>query len=204
MALSDVDVQKQIKHMMVFIEQEANEKAEQIDAKAEEEFNIEKGHLVATQQLKIMEYFEKKKNQTEQQKIQMSIMRNQAKLNVLRAPNDLISDVNDAKLRLIRTVADPEVYYKLVLQDLFRLLKPVVIVKKSNKKSIPEYMSVSQKRVQFKLIESTPGGVEVYSGNLRIKVSNTLESQLDLLAQQKMPEIQKDLFGANPNRKFLI
>lgn len=29
--------------MMAFIEQEANEKAEEIDAKAEEEFNIEKG-----------------------------------------------------------------------------------------------------------------------------------------------------------------
>jgi hypothetical protein len=70
MALSDADVQKQIKHMMAFIEQvtsfsfcisqhfpgrdsllfnllnfiqEANEKAEEIDAKAEEEFNIEKG-----------------------------------------------------------------------------------------------------------------------------------------------------------------
>ncbi len=45
MALSDADVQKQIKHMMAFIDQEANEKAEEIDAKAEEEFNIEKGTL---------------------------------------------------------------------------------------------------------------------------------------------------------------
>lgn len=34
---------KQIKHMVAFIEQEASEKAEEIDAKAEEEFNIEKG-----------------------------------------------------------------------------------------------------------------------------------------------------------------
>ena len=33
---------KQIKHMVAFIEQEASEKAEEIDAKAEEEFNIEK------------------------------------------------------------------------------------------------------------------------------------------------------------------
>ncbi|EPQ10712.1 V-type proton ATPase subunit E 1 [Myotis brandtii] len=68
MALSDADVQKQIKHMMAFIEQEANEKAEEIDAKAEEEFNIEKGRLVQTQRLKIMEYYEKKEKQIEQQK----------------------------------------------------------------------------------------------------------------------------------------
>lgn len=40
--------------MMAFIEQEANEKAEEIDAKAEEEFNIEKvnqidGHFFKNQ-----------------------------------------------------------------------------------------------------------------------------------------------------------
>ena len=33
MALSDADVQKQIKHMMAFIDQEAQEKVEEIDAK---------------------------------------------------------------------------------------------------------------------------------------------------------------------------
>lgn len=54
--------------MMAFIEQEANEKAEEIDAKAEEEFNIEKGRLVQQQRLKIMEYFEKKEKQVELQK----------------------------------------------------------------------------------------------------------------------------------------
>ncbi|XP_048448961.1 V-type proton ATPase subunit E 1 [Rhincodon typus] len=92
MALSDADVQKQIKHMMAFIEQEANEKAEEIDAKAEEEFNIEKGRLVQTQRLKIMEYYEKKEKQIEQQKkIQMSNMLNQARLKVLKARDDLIS-----------------------------------------------------------------------------------------------------------------
>ena len=49
--------------MMAFIEQEANEKAEEIDAKAEEEFNIEKGRLVQQQRLKIMEYYERKEKQ---------------------------------------------------------------------------------------------------------------------------------------------
>ena len=43
MALSDADVQKQIQQMVAFIEQEASEKTEEIDARAEEEFNIEKG-----------------------------------------------------------------------------------------------------------------------------------------------------------------
>ena len=59
---------QQIKHMMAFIEQEANEKAEEIDAKAEEEFNIEKGRLVQQHRLKIMEYYERKEKQVELQK----------------------------------------------------------------------------------------------------------------------------------------
>lgn len=39
-----------------------------LSLQAEEEFNIEKGRLVQTQRLKIMEYYEKKEKQIEQQK----------------------------------------------------------------------------------------------------------------------------------------
>ncbi|XP_004369652.1 V-type proton ATPase subunit E 2 [Trichechus manatus latirostris] len=224
MALSDVDVQKQIKHMMAFIEQEANEKAEEIDAKAEEEFNIEKGRLVQTQRLKIREYYEKKEKQIEQQKkIQMSTVRNQARLKVLRARDDLISDLlNDAKQRLSRIVADQAIYQelleKLLLQSLLRLLEPqvlvrcrpqdVLLIESAVQRAVPDYMAVSQRGVEVHLDQeaslpaNSAGGVEAYSGNQKIKVSNTLESRLDLLAQQRMPEIRKALFGANANRKF--
>lgn len=36
----------------------------------------------------------------------------------------------------------------------------------------------------------------------RIKINNTLESRLELIAQQLVPEIRSALFGSNPNRKF--
>nr|XP_020731815.1 V-type proton ATPase subunit E 2 isoform X2 [Odocoileus virginianus texanus] len=226
MALSDFDVQKQIKHMMAFIEQEANEKAEEIDAKAEEEFNIEKGRLVQTQRLKIIEYYEKKEKQIEQQKkIQMSALRNQARLKVLQARNDLISELlNDAKLRLSQMVTDRKFYQglldKLVLQGLLRLLEAVMIVRcrpqdhllveAAVQRAIPQYTTVSHRCVEVQvdkevqLATDTIGGVEVYSSDQRIMVSNTLESRLDLLAQQKMPEIRKALFGANDSRKFFV
>merc|ERR1712149_156244 len=91
MALSETDVQKQIQHMMAFIDQEANEKAEEIDAKAEEEFNIEKGRLVQQQRVKIMEYYERKEKQIElQKKIQNSNLQNQARLRVLKTREDHI------------------------------------------------------------------------------------------------------------------
>ncbi|KYO36629.1 V-type proton ATPase subunit E 1 [Alligator mississippiensis] len=225
MALSDADVQKQIKHMMAFIEQEANEKAEEIDAKAEEEFNIEKGRLVQTQRLKIMEYYEKKEKQIEQQKkIQMSNLMNQARLKVLRARDDLIADLlNEAKQRLAKVVKDTARYQALldglILQGFFQLLEHKVfvrcrkqdlpLVKAAVQKSIPAYKTAAKKDIDVHVDQETflpeqiAGGVEIYNSNGKIKVSNTLESRLDLIAQQMMPEIRVALFGANANRKFL-
>uniref|UniRef100_A0A8C8TZN2 V-type proton ATPase subunit E 1 n=1 Tax=Peromyscus maniculatus bairdii TaxID=230844 RepID=A0A8C8TZN2_PERMB len=167
MALSDADVQKQIKHMMAFIEQEANEKAEEIDAKAEEEFNIEKGRLVQTQRLKIMEYYEKKEKQIEQQKkIQMSNLMNQARLKVLRARDDLITDLlTEAKQRLSKVVKDTTRYQVLldglVLQGLYQLLEPRMIVrcrkqdfplvKAAVQKAIPMYKIATKKDVDVQI-----------------------------------------------------
>ncbi|XP_006866683.1 PREDICTED: V-type proton ATPase subunit E 1-like isoform X2 [Chrysochloris asiatica] len=195
MALSDADVQKQIKHMMAFIEQEANEKAEEIDAKAEEEFNIEKGRLVQTQRLKIMEYYGKKEKQIEQQKkIQMSNLMNQARLKVLRARDDLISGLYQ--------LLEPRMIVHCRKQD-FPLVKAAV------QKAIPMYKIATKKDVDVQidqeayLPEDIAGGVEIYNGDRKIMVSNTLESRLDLIAQQMMPEVRGVLFGANANRKFL-
>ncbi|XP_062915714.1 V-type proton ATPase subunit E 1-like [Mobula hypostoma] len=225
MALSDADVQKQIKHMMAFIEQEANEKAEEIDAKAEEEFNIEKGRLVQTQRLKIMEYYEKKEKQIEQQKkIQMSNLLNQARLKVLKARDDLISDLlNEARQRLSRVAKDSTKYQSLldglVLQGFYQLLEPVVIircrkqdvefVKTSISKNVPIYKKSVNKDIEIHidpenfLPDDIAGGIEMYNSSRKIKVANTLESRLELIAQQMMPEIRVNLFGANQNRRFL-
>ncbi|XP_069484761.1 V-type proton ATPase subunit E 1 [Ambystoma mexicanum] len=225
MALSDADVQKQIKHMMAFIEQEANEKAEEIDAKAEEEFNIEKGRLVQTQRLKIMEYYEKKEKQIEQQKkIQMSNLMNQARLKVLKARDDLINDLlTEAKQRLSKVAKDGTRYQVLldglVMQGLYQLLETKVVircrkqdlslVKAAVQKCIPAYKSSTKKDIEVILDQDNflsheiAGGVEMFNFDGKIKVSNTLETRLDLIAQQMMPDIRAALFGTNANRKFL-
>ncbi|KAI5094200.1 V-type proton ATPase subunit E 1 [Silurus meridionalis] len=225
MALSDADVQKQIKHMMAFIEQEANEKAEEIDAKAEEEFNIEKGRLVQTQRLKIMEYYEKKEKQIEQQKkIQMSNLMNQARLKVLKARDDMISDMlNDARHRMAGIARDPARYSALmdglVLQGFYQLLEPKVmlrcrkqdlaLVQAAIQKNIPIYKATVKNNLEVRIDQDNflppniSGGIELYNADGKIKVSNTLESRLDLMAQQMMPEIRVALFGVNQNRKFM-
>ncbi|KAG6457535.1 V-type proton ATPase subunit E [Manduca sexta] len=224
MALSDADVQKQIKHMMAFIEQEANEKAEEIDAKAEEEFNIEKGRLVQQQRLKIMEYYEKKEKQVElQKKIQSSNMLNQARLKVLKVREDHVRNVLDeARKRLAEVPKDIKLYsdllVTLIVQALFQLVEPTVTlrVRQADKALVESLLGRAQQDYKAKIKKDvvlkidnenflppdTCGGIELIAAKGRIKISNTLESRLELIAQQLLPEIRNALFGRNPNRKF--
>lgn len=224
MALSDADVQKQIKHMMAFIEQEANEKAEEIDAKAEEEFNIEKGRLVQQQRLKIMEYFEKKEKQVElQKKIQSSNMLNQARLKVLKVREDHVrSALDEARKKLGEIGRDraryTEILKMLIIQGLYQLMEASVLLRVRQadvtlvESILPEiqdkYKEVSKKETHIKVDQENfiqadgCGGVELYAAKGKIKISNTLESRLELIAQQLVPELRSALFGRNPNRKF--
>jgi len=224
MALSDADVAKQIKHMMAFIEQEANEKAEEIDAKAEEEFNIEKGRLVQQQRIKIMEYYERKEKQVElQKKIQQSNMLNAARLRVLKAREDHVASVlEDAKRRLAEITKDRAQYKvlieNLVVQGLLQLLEHNVLLRCRQadvdlleevlSSAIEKYKAKAGKEVNIKIDKetflpaNTCGGVEVIAQKGRIKVSNTLESRLDMIARQMIPEIRTSLFGKNQKRRF--
>jgi len=81
--------------MIAFIQQEAAEKVEEIEAKAEEEFNIEKSRLVSQQRVKIIEYYDKKEKQIElQRKIQHSNLANASRLSILKARDDYIQILN--------------------------------------------------------------------------------------------------------------
>jgi len=224
MALSDADVQKQIKHMMAFIEQEANEKAEEIDAKAEEEFNIEKGRLVQHQRLKIMEYFERKEKQVElQKKIQSSNMLNQARLQALKVREDHVRGVLDEARRRLGEVTKNEKLYKellekLIIQGLLQLLEPNVgirvrtqdeaIVASLLPSILEQYQAKAGKPVNLKIDNETYlspdacGGIDLLAQRGKIKIANTLEARLDLIAQQLVPNTRIALFGPNPNRKF--
>ncbi|XP_053697378.1 V-type proton ATPase subunit E [Sabethes cyaneus] len=224
MALSDADVQKQIKHMMAFIEQEANEKAEEIDAKAEEEFNIEKGRLVQQQRLKIMEYYEKKEKQVElQKKIQSSNMLNQARLKVLKVREDHVANVLEECRRRLGEVTRDQVRYgevlsALITQGLLQLMEADVVVRGRQvdaqliqnilPSAVADYKKTSGKEVEVTLDTTTylpadtTGGIDLTTRSGRIKISNTLESRLELIAQQLIPAIRNALFGRNINRKF--
>ena len=224
MGISDNDVQKQLRHMMAFIEQEANEKAEEIDTKAEEEFNMEKGRLVQQQRTKILEYYEKKEKQVElQRKIQRSNMQNQGRIKCLKAREDhLRSVLDEARSNLSKISSEhnryPAILKGLILQGLFQLLEKEVLLRCRHKDEelinelMPECLdelkkvwgSVSSVTIdkEHYLPEDSAGGVEMSSKGGKIRVSTTLESRLELIAGQIVPQVRTALFGPNPNRKF--
>eukprot|EP00088_Acartia_fossae_P016188 TRINITY_DN19054_c0_g1_i2.p1 TRINITY_DN19054_c0_g1~~TRINITY_DN19054_c0_g1_i2.p1 ORF type:complete len:227 (-),score=83.08 TRINITY_DN19054_c0_g1_i2:482-1162(-) len=224
MSMTDTDVNKQIAHMMAFIEQEANEKSEEIDAKAEEEFNIEKGRLVQQQRLKIMEFYERKEKQVElQKKIQSSNMLNQARLKTLKVRDDHVAGVlEEAKGRLSTIVQDRTKYagilQALLTQGLYQLLETSAIVRCRQADhqivesvipaAVADYKAKVGKDCQVKLdtdnwlSKDITGGLEVLGMKGKIKVDNTLEARLNMISQQILPDIRSTLFGANPNRKF--
>jgi V-type H+-transporting ATPase subunit E len=224
MALSDADVQKQIHHMMAFIDQEANEKAEEIDAKAEEEFNIEKGRLVQQQRVKIMEYYERKEKQIElQKKIQNSNLLNQSRLRVLKAREDHIKTLLDEARQRLSAIARDQNGYKrlvegLVTQGLYQMLEETVgircrqedvqLVKEVAELSVANYKAATKKECltmvdpENFLPADSAGGVILIAQKGKIRVENTLESRLELMSQQMMPEMREAVFGGNINRKF--
>lgn len=103
-------------------------------------------------------------------------------------------------------------------QGLFQLLEKSVTLRCRHKdealveKLLPECLDDLQKvwgdstKVTIDkenyLPEDSAGGVELLAKGGKIKVKSTLESRLDLIAGQIVPQVRTALFGPNPNRKF--
>lgn len=225
--MSDADVQGQIAHMIAFIEQEASEKVEEIECKAEEEFNLEKGRLVATARAKIIEHFDKKIKQVElQKKIQHSNLLNASRLQVLKHKeklvNNLFESISNDSSRISQD--DAKKYRKaltdLTLQALCRLLEPrvTVLVRQQDvelmKSLIPgiqeSYVGLTKGKYQVDinideqnfLPADLIGGIVMHAQNGKITINNTLDERLKHIGRQMQPQIRGMLFGPNPNRTF--
>jgi len=150
-------------------------------------------------------------------------MLNQARLKVLKVREDHVRSVLDeARRRLGEVTKDQNKYQSvlltLIVQGLYQLMEPKVSIKSRQvdqaliqsllPKAVEEYKSKAGKDcvivldTENNLPPDTCGGVELISLNGRIRVPNTLESRLELISQQLVPEIRQALFGRNPNRKF--
>jgi len=220
--LSDDEVINEMNKMVAFIRQEAQEKANEIKIKADEEFAIEKAKIVKQETTAIDAQFEKKRKGAEvAQKIKQSTQTNKSRLRLLQSREQYLQDLfSTARERILELSRDEGRYVQLlegvIVQGLLQLLEPSAtvicrkkdaeIVKRAAEHASNEYKEISGRTVEVdvdaSLADDGAGGIKLISGTRRITLDNTLDERLRLLEDRMLPEIRKDIFGANENRKF--
>uniref|UniRef100_A0A915DT81 Uncharacterized protein n=1 Tax=Ditylenchus dipsaci TaxID=166011 RepID=A0A915DT81_9BILA len=223
MRISGNEVQKQLHQMIAFIEQELARKWKRSTLN-EEEFNQ---RLVRQQRANIIDYYDKKEKQVEmQRKIQRSNIHNQGRLKCLKAKDDHLRNVlSDARANLCKISEDEgaskiarenvtlkcrhkdkELVSKLLpdcLEELYKIWGSTTKVGGFNfhltfTKLPLIYVTIDEEYLD----KDCAGGVEMTAKVGKIKVCSTLESRLDLIAGQVIPQLRTTLFGPNPSRKF--
>uniref|UniRef100_A0A0G4FEW6 V-type proton ATPase subunit E n=1 Tax=Chromera velia CCMP2878 TaxID=1169474 RepID=A0A0G4FEW6_9ALVE len=133
--MDEGEAQRQIAQMVNFILNEAKDKAQEIEAKALEDFNIEKLKLVQQMKEKIRNEFQKKAKQVEvQRSIQRSTAVNRARLRKIEARNRVVEQVvKQASGELAKVTSDSGRYkslmQSLLVQGLLKLLEDQVVVR---------------------------------------------------------------------------
>merc|ERR1712066_117936 len=213
------DAQGQIKQMISFIANEAQEKGE-------EEFSIEVHRLITEQKEKIRQGYEKKVKQIETKyAIAKSMAINKKRLEKIKARQEVISGIADeAKNKLKQQGGTPEFLTKLIVQGLLMLLEKEVFVRCRKEdadkvkgvlqKAQTEYAKVVKtetgKDVQVTLkidgqtsLPPAPtgrdgpsclGGVVLVCSGGKITIDNTIDARLALVMEQAKPNIRNLLF----------
>lgn len=219
--VTDAYRKETMERMLKFIEDSANEDVVKAHNDAEATFASEKARLVEEQCKKITEYYARRGKQVElQRKIQASNMLNQARLRVLREAEVHIRNVMEEARRSLKDLSLDEQNYRellgnLVTQGLLQMLEPEVTVfcrpqdealldLDAAARSYQQATGGQTVRLSLEptLSASTSGGVELQAKRGRIRVCNTLEARLNMIAVQLLPQVRTALFGRNPNRKF--
>ncbi|KAI0463578.1 V-ATPase V1 sector subunit E [Komagataella kurtzmanii] len=223
-ALSDEQVENELKKMEVFIKKEAEEKAKEIRLKADEEYEIEKALIVRSEANAIDSLYDDRfKKASLAQQIKKSTIANKSRLKVLGEKEKILDDIletTQARLKDISkdSAAYEEVLVGLIEEGVLALFEKVVTVrvrkqdlkvaKKAAEKAAIQFEEKAKFPVQVAVSESEflsddlAGGVVLVNEDGRIEVDNTLEERLKLLSSGALPAVRLELFGISKTRKF--
>jgi V-type H+-transporting ATPase subunit E len=220
--MEDKDAQRQIQQMVNFIMNEAKDKAEEIDAKAMEDFNIEKLKLIQQMKDKVRkEYAMKAKKIETQRAIARSTAINKSRLRTIEERNNLLMQSVDMVRKSLSDVVKKQDQYKKILTDLIvqgslMLLEPEIsilcrkedvslvksVIEDAQKKysaEIKQQANGASRSVKLTVDESRHlvdkiGGIVLQTHGGAIRVDNTLDTRLELLVEKDKPTIRKILF----------
>jgi len=124
MALNEEQARQQVEKMRGFILSEANEKREELIAKAQEECAIERQKLVVLEKKKIQAEYERKEKQARiQKRIAFSNEYNGARLQALKVQDQCVQSlIERARKSLVDLVADPARYKPLLANYIVQAL----------------------------------------------------------------------------------
>ncbi|KAF8820114.1 putative vacuolar atp synthase subunit e [Cardiosporidium cionae] len=160
---TDQEAHRQIQQMVNFILNEARDKAQEIEAKTLEDFNLEKLKIVRTMKDKVRNDFVKKMKQLETERsIARSTAINEARLKKIAAREQVFMEVQKLCTKKLTSVLDDPNKYKelcidLIVQGMLRLIEPEVVVRcrEMDKKMIESILSKAAAKYTSILLEET-------------------------------------------------
>lgn len=207
---------QKIQQMINFIKSEANEKANEIQVQAREDFAVERQNLVEDAKKKIREEYNKKEQDVKtRKKIDHSNEIKSARLELLKYKEQALHEMMDKAGEKIREMTKDEKKYgslmkNLVLQCAIRLREKKISVycrkndlnvlknqvnniKREYKDKTGEDIEVNVDDKRF-LSDDVIGGVQVTTQNDSIRMNNTLSQRLHICQEQQLPVLREMLF----------
>ena len=204
--------------MTNFILQEAHEKVNEINIKAEHDFNVEKQTLHIEGNKKVdEEYVKKEKDLEKEQRVQQSNAISSARVKKMESRDVLLDGLKGSvteKLKaFVKSPQYPTLLRQLIVQGLLKMQEPVVeilaraedkqIVTRVIAEALTEYRNnmaeggVSPKVTvsEHALPQNVTGGVILAAQHGRILCNQTLDERLAIAYNDSLPNIREKLFG---------
>lgn len=214
--------QRQIQQMVNFILNEAKDKADEIDAKTLEEFNIEKLKYVQGQKAKIRAELEtKKKKQETEIAIARSTAINRSRMQKSEAMHQCMHKLKqECEKEIKNVIADRTKYANLcadlIVQGCLKLVEPSVTVKcrKEDEATVKQSLDIASRKYSEVLKRATGasislslsvagsylpsscgGGVVLTAAGNSISIDNTLNTRMGLTMDNDVPSLRRMVFG---------
>lgn len=210
--------------MESFITKEAEEKAKEIQLKADEEYEIEKASIVRSEINAIDALYQDKfKKASLAQQITKSTIANKTRLKVLSTREEALETIFSATLDELKKSSSNKSKYKTLLiglieECLYSLMETsitiqvrkvdVSVTEEAAKVAIENFSKKSGLSVEYSIDETNflnkdlAGGVVISNSSGRISTNNTLDERLKLLSETALPAIKLEMFGPSRTRKF--
>ncbi|KPI88563.1 putative ATP synthase [Leptomonas seymouri] len=207
---------RQIQSMIDFIEREAQEKAEELDAAAQEEYDVEKMRLVEAEKTKIRANAEKKRKQVDvNRRVARANYSKMQRLRVMEERAKIMEQLHEqTRQKIMAKIADPSQYkpmlISLIHQSLLAIRTDTIIqcrqedaaevgrriqeLEKWYKDKTGASISIQTGKT-FLNSEEAWGGIVAVSTDGRIVCNNTLSYRTKTCFDEQLPTVRFYLFN---------